>query len=264
MDFQRMQAALEALVGEMLPGYSLCISINNRPAFACSAGFSDEDNGVEAAVTTRYSAYSMTKPIAACIALMAAEEGKLDLEAPVSSYLKEFKDYKLLIADPQGKRIVDAEREPRVIELMSMSAGFGEDRSLLGCAPTRQAVSALSHEPLLFESGTRWLYGLCYDVLGAVLEEACALPLNRIFRRAVFEPCGMADSCFLSEVGDYSRIAPVYRAVRGGYESAPLDLTYAPHPDYFSAGAGLVTTAADYGRFLDALMGKCIQVYSSQ
>ena len=255
MDFSRLKAALEGLTGEMLPGFSLCASVDQRPAFSVSAGFSDEENGIEAALDTRYSAYSMTKPISACVALMASEQGKLDLNAPVSAYLEEFTDYTLLIADERGKRVVKAPREPRVIELLSMSAGFGDNMALLGCAPTRQAVSCLRDQPLLFESGTRWLYGLCYEVLGAVLEEAYGLKLNEIFRCAVFEPCGMGDSCFLSEVKDYSLLAPVYRAAGAGYESAPLDLTYAPHPSYYSAGAGLVTTAADYRRFLDALMG---------
>ena len=255
MDYSRMTAGLDALTGEMLPGYSLCVSVHDKPVLLYGAGFSDEENGIEAAANTRYSAYSMTKPISACIALMAAEEGRLDLSAPVSEYLREFREYKLLLSDAQGKRLVQAPREPRVIELLSMSAGFGEDMRLLGRGPTRKAVSELRYQPLLFESGTRWLYGLCYEVLGAVLEEVYALKLNEIFCCKVFDPCGMSDSCFLSEVGDYSRIAPVYRAAGGGYESAPLDLTYAPHPGYYSAGAGLVTTAEDYGRFLDFLMG---------
>ena len=74
MNFSRLKAALEGLTGEMLPGFSLCASVDQRPAFSVSAGFSDEKNGIEAALDTRYSAYSMTKPISACVALMASEQ----------------------------------------------------------------------------------------------------------------------------------------------------------------------------------------------
>ena len=254
MDFSHLKGALDALVGERLPGAVVCVSMQGRPAFACSAGFCDEENEIEAGIDTRYSAYSMTKPLTAVLALRAAERGRLDLNAPINEYLKEFSSPFLLINDASGKRVVPCPKKPTVFHLLTMSAGFGEDMRLLGRAPTRQAVSALADQPLLFLPGTRWLYGLSYEVLGAVLEEVYGQTLRDIFRREIFVPCGMKDSCFLSEISDYSSIAPLYRAAGSAYSASALDFTYAPHPHYDSAGAGLVSTAADYDRFLRALM----------
>ena len=254
MDFPHLNGALDALAGDRLPGATVWVDLCDKPAFVYSAGFSDEENGTEVREQTLFSAYSMTKPLTACVTLKACEQGRLDLQAPVSEYLREFRAFTLLLIDARGKRIVPAKNVPRVFDLLTMSAGFGEDMHLLGCAPTREAVSALAGQPLLFESGTRWLYGLCYEVLGAVLEEVYRLKLREIFQREIFEPCGMANSCFLSEISDYSRLAPVYRVKGTSYESAPLDITYAPHPGYDSAGAGLIMCAEDYACFLRALM----------
>ena len=254
MDFVHLKNGSDSLLDGMLPGGALSVSIHDRPAFEYGAGFSDEENGIEAGGDTLYSAYSMTKPLTACLTLRAFEQGRLDLDAPLNEYLKEFKKYRLLVVDAGGKRVIPYEGSPTVRQLLNMSAGFGEDMALVGSAPTREAISALAHEPLLFDCGTRWVYGLCYEVLGAVLEEVCGGKLRDIFRREIFEPCGMKDSCFLSEIRDLSSIAPVYREKSGSYVSAPLDRTYAPHPGYDSAGAGLVTSAVEYDRFLRALM----------
>ena len=254
MKFPNLKAALDALAGERLPGASLCVSINDEPAFACSAGFSDEENGIETGTDTRYSAYSMTKLLTAVAVLKAAEQGKLELDAQIGDYLRGFHSFTVLLNDERGRRIVDCDVPPHVRHLLTMSAGFGEDMRQLGCAPTREAVSALAEQPLFFEPGTHWLYGLCYEVLGAVLEETYGQKLREIFRTEIFVPCGMTDSCFLSEIRDYSTIAPTYKAIGGSYVACALDKTYAPHPEYDSAGAGLVSTAADYDRFLRALM----------
>ena len=254
MAFSHLRSALDALCGEQLPGAALVVSVHDKPAFVYGAGFSDEENEAPFDENTRLSAYSMTKPLTAALTMKAREKKLIDLNAPIRTYLHEFSDFDVELTEPGGKRIMQAKNEPRVIDLLTMSAGFGDDMRFLAHAPTRKAVKPLAARPLLFESGTRWLYGLCYEVLGALLEEVYGQKLRCLFRSEIFAHCGMKDSCFLGEVGDTSAIAPIYRAKNPGYESAPLDLTYAPHPGYDSAGAGLVTSAADYDKFLRALM----------
>ncbi len=255
MNFGALSKAVGAFTDEMLPGACARVSVHGKNVFAVSAGMSDAENQIEMRGDEVFSAYSMTKPLTACLALMAWEKGLLDPDAPLCTYLPEFREMNVLIRDESGLHIAPAKNAVTVYRLLTMSAGFGSDMTLLGVSPTRRAISSLTEKPLLFEPGEHWLYGLCYEVLGAVLEEVYRLPLRRAFSEYIFKPCGMTDSRFLSEITDYSQIVPVYRAALGTYESAPLDLTYAPHSAYDSGGAGLVTTAKDYENFLNALMG---------
>lgn len=250
-DFTPLTNALEAMTGVLFPGANLRIYDRGIPVLSQTFGYADEEIERPTAPDEIYAGYSVTKLLTCACALKAAEQGRIRLTDPLSEYLPEFAHMQVLHAEPSGRYTAPAGSPIRLEHLLSMSAGFGDGPAYP--ADTRESVKKLSERPLLFEPGTRWAYGLCHDVLGTVLETVYQKKLRHIFRDLFFEPLGMKNSRFLSEVKDVSVLTPQYEADKNGYRRRPLDRTYAPHPDYDSGGAGLVTTADDYAVFLDAL-----------
>jgi CubicO group peptidase (beta-lactamase class C family) len=113
--------------------------------------------------------------------------------------------------------------------------------------------------PLLFEPGAEWNYGVSTDVLGRVVEVASGQSLDRFFDERVFRPLGMHETAFSVGDADADRLAALYmpdpltgRATR---LDALGDLALRP-PDALSGGGGLVSTAADYHRFTQMLLGE--------
>ncbi|MBQ3669398.1 MAG: beta-lactamase family protein [Clostridia bacterium] len=253
MDFIPLKRLLVNLSGDMLPGGVVCVFRDGKHVFEFHTGYADEENGIELTGDELYSAYSMTKPLTAVCALIAVERGLMRLDTPLEALLPDFVSLSVAEAYASGQTLRPCRIKPTIAHLLTMSAGFGESMNELGRGDTFSAVSSLARKPLLFEPGEHWVYGLCYEVLGAALESCFGMKLRSIFKREIFDRCSMNRSCFLSEINDYNRIVPMYRAVHQTYEPMALDLTYAPNKDYDSGGAGLVTSAEDYERFLIAL-----------
>jgi len=127
-------------------------------------------------------------------------------------------------------------------------------------------VEKLARAPLVSQPGTEWHYSLGIDVLGRIVEVASAMPLDVFFRDRIFKPLGMVDTGFDVPEAKWSRFATAYapdgsNGVRpmkdpetfGNTVMAPFSMYKAPK-EYFSGGAGLVSTAADYIRFAQMLL----------
>ena len=150
------------------------------------------------------------------------------------------------------KRLRPAKREIELRDLFTMTAGFGYELNALYDAPTREVVRSYAQRPLLFDPGEHWNYSLCHDVLGAVIEVIAGKRLADAMGEMIFEPLGMGDTCFLSRVGSYARIAPLYEPKT--LRILPLDMRFTPGPGYDSGGAGIVTSTRDYSKFCAALV----------
>ena len=206
-----------------------------------------------------YYMYSCTKPMTAALGMRLVEEGRLDLDAPVSRYLPEFAS--LTVHDGEGAR--PAAREMTVRHLFTMSGGLnynlgGEDiRSFLekrgGDASTREIVGVFAERPLDFEPGTRYQYSLCHDVLAAVIAVAAGMPYSEYMRRTVFHPLGMTNSFFFDTEEVHARITPQY--IVDGERAVPFEKSNPYHitPSYESGGAGLICSASDYAKFADTM-----------
>ena len=114
--------------------------------------------------------------------------------------------------------------------------------------------------PLLFQPGTEWNYSVATDVLGRVVEVASGLPLDRFFEQRIFAPLGMTDTAFGldgADSPDVARLARLYAALAPG-RLMPYDVlgdAFKVRAKLFSGGGGLVSTAADYHRFVEMLRG---------
>ena len=234
---------------------------------------------------TIFRIYSMTKPIAAVGVMMLCEEGKLTLNAPVSTYLPELGGLQA-VRNPDADRLslVEAEREIIVQDLMQHTAGLpgasryiGGDTAVDKCYRTaglhrlhecnlRELVQRLGKIPLLYQPGTKWHYSIAADVLGRLIEVASGQPFDRFLAERIFQPLGMVDTGFYVPVEKIDRLARMYGpnatgglqaidAPEGGTEHISKT-SFIKKPKFLSAGGGLVSTAADFARFCLMLSGK--------
>jgi CubicO group peptidase (beta-lactamase class C family) len=222
---------------------------------------------------------SMSKAVTSVAAVMLMEEGKLRLADPVSAFLPAFK-YTTVAVPPAvpGGRIgsVPAKREITIRDLMTHTAGISygdgpavEQYKQAGIhgwylsdkkEPIVPLMERLASLPFDAQPGERFVYGYNLDILGAVIEKASGMSLDDFFRKRIFQPLKMVDSSFYLPQDKRARLATVYgigpegRIVRspepgmgqGDYVDGPRTC--------YSGGAGLLSTATDYARFLQMLL----------
>jgi len=227
---------------------------------------------------TIFRIYSMSKPICAVAIWILIERGCLKLDDPIEQFLPEYQHIKFF----HEGLIVSTKRSIRVHHLLNMTAGItydGEDKpgqlvsklfdriheAMDRGEPfnTREVVKELAKIPLAFEPGTQWRYGLCCDVLGAIIEVVSGKKLGIFYREEIFTPLEMKDTDFFVPKEKQHRFAPLYQSViEIGTEKSYLKLDEAHHlglgkfiepPAFESAGAGLVSTYKDYVRFAQML-----------
>lgn len=250
----------------LLPGAVAVVHHRGQTVLHEAVGAQRPGDGQPAmARDTVFRIYSMTKPIASLVALMLMEEGRLLLSHPVSHYLPTFAGQR--VWDRSRGEAVPAAREATVHDLLRHTAGlsYAWDEGPVPDAyraarigsrkhTNAELAAALGPLPLVHAPGTCWEYSRATDVLGAVLEVIEGAPLADILRRRVFEPLGMADTGFHVPANQVHRLAePFDRDPQTGDAVALIDV--AEPPRFESAGGGLVSTAGDYTRFLEMLIG---------
>lgn len=251
-------------------GAQLGVYQNGEPVFEHAYGYPAE---------TIYRLYSLSKPVAAVAAMLLVEQGKLDLLSPVWEYLPEFQEMKVWTS--QG--LVKSERPVRVKDLLNMTAGIvypGEDgpgrimqkafddiqmkTDTQEAYSTRAVMSIIAGQPLAFQPGENFRYGMCADVLGGVMEIITGQKLSAFYRENIFEKLDMEDTGFFVPREKQKRLAELYckKETPEGTVLLPdgkrhLGLGYGLVPPAFeSAGAGLYSTLEDYTHFANMLAAK--------
>jgi CubicO group peptidase (beta-lactamase class C family) len=226
----------------------------------------------------------MTKPITSLAAMMLYEEGRFLLEDPVSKYLPEFKNPKVLVKPANGEPYtIPATHEITIRDLLRHTSGITYQWNAdLGPLYKNADVASgilqydgtiadstmrLAGLPLLFNPGDRWEYSLGIDVIGRLVEVLSGKPLDQFFRERIFEPVGMKDTYFYPPDNKVDRIATAYTYYNDkGLQRFPdtpiaegpfvysADYPYKGPKKLFAGGAGLVSTAQDYARFCQMML----------
>jgi CubicO group peptidase (beta-lactamase class C family) len=240
--------------------------------------------GPAAGPDTLYRIYSMTKPITGCAIMMLVEDGKLRLDQPLSDIFAGFRQMNVLTDPANGLATRPATKPILIRHLLTHSAGFtysiigdGPLQKLYaekGIVPAQTSIAAETKErrpanliafaeavaplPLLAEPGSAWNYSIALDVAGAVVEKVSGTPFDTFLQRRIFTPLGMADTSFTVPAAKLGRLASNYSVTPQGLE--PLDVPpatiYARAPAFPYGGAGLVSSARDYARFMQALLNE--------
>jgi CubicO group peptidase (beta-lactamase class C family) len=246
-----------------------------------ATGFQDVEKQLPMKTDTIFRIASMTKPITSVAIMMLYEEGKLQLTDSVARFIPAFKGQRVM----ENGATVPARREINIRDLLSHRAGlsygflnagpvgdaYRKEGVLDGLAvmplTLEEAINKLAAQPLVSQPGAAWNYSLSTDVLGRVVEVASGQPLNVFFQERIFKPLGMTETSFDLPEAKFPRLATVYspdgaNGIRpmkdpesfGNTVMSPLQSYKAPKK-YFSGGAGLVSTAADYAKFANMLLG---------
>ncbi|MGD0881132.1 MAG: serine hydrolase domain-containing protein [Acidimicrobiales bacterium] len=256
-----------------LTGWLLAVARQGQVAHLSSYGMRDREAAAPVETDTVWRLASMSKPVTSVAAMMLYEEGAFELKDPISRWIPGFDDMQVFRSGSSIRPELGPATEPiRVwhllthtsgltygfqyahpVDAMYRAAGFewgnpaGVD--LAGCCELWAA------QPLLFEPGTEWNYGVSTDVLGRLIEVVSGQSLDSFLRERIFEPLGMVDTGF-DTADAVERLAAPYVVNPAGADSPPVRLPGDPlvsPPEMLSGGGGLVGTAADYLRLSEML-----------
>src|SRR5437764_7588011 len=261
-------ARLERLAGvirgdverKLIPGAVLAIARGERLGYAEPFGWRDREADAPMSADAIFRVASMTKPITSVAAMMLAEEGRLEIAAPVAQYLPEFAE--LTVGTERRK----AQRTMTVQDLMRHTSGltyaqFGDtpvqmiwrDTKLMDEDQTNaELVRKLAGLPLMFEPGTTWEYSMSTDVLGRVVEVVSGRSLAQFFGDRICGPLGMSDTGFAATGERAGRLAEPQNDPASG-KRPPMREVTRDNP-WHSGGGGAVSAAADYLRFCQMLL----------
>lgn len=254
-----------------IAGAQIAVARHGHLAYFRNLGEMDRERGRAMADDTIFRIYSMTKPITSVALMQLYERGLFQLNDPVHRVIPSWRDLKVYV-DGDGENVqLEPTREPMTFRhLLCHTAGlsYGATRhpvdKLYRAERVRRDqgetldsfVKKLSHVPLHFQPGSRWMYSYATDVCGHLVEALSGQRLDAYFKEHIFEPLGMTDTAFHVTPEKESRFA-------ANYERAPdktlklLDdpqkSPYLAEPTFFSGGGGLTGTTADYLRFAEML-----------
>lgn len=274
-----LTAALDEYVATgALVGGELLVLRNGTPIYQHAFGMRDREANDPMRLGAVYRIASQSKAVVSVAIMMLQEEGKLLLGHPVSRYIPEFKQ--TTVAVPKaggGYDVVPAKRQITIRDLLTHTAGIGygggpaadqwKAAGIQGwyfadrAEPVSAVVKRMAALPMDAQPGERFVYGYNTDILGVVVEVASGMSLDAFLRTRLFEPLKMRNTSFYLPASERDALATVYTWVDGRLERSPDpgamtgQGAYANGPRVaFSGGAGLLSTASDYSRFLQMLL----------
>ena len=247
-----------------VPGVVAVAANSDGVIYEGAFGKRDLANGTDMTADSVFWIASMTKALTATAAMQLVEQGKLQLDEPISKVLPELAAPQVLEGfDDKGQpKLRPAKRPITLRQLLTHTAGFTYD---LWDADTAQYVKAANlpgiiscknaalTTPLAFDPGDRWEYGINIDFAGKAVEAVSGQGLNVYLREHIFQPLGMKDTDFVIGPDQKKRLVTVHaRKPDGGLD--PIEFGVPQEPEFFMGGGGLYGTGRDYLTFLQMLM----------
>lgn len=286
---QRVTDFLQTAVdSNKIPGAVAMVVKDGAIVYQDVVGMTDIETGTEIHIDNIFRIASMTKPITSVAALMLAERGALNVNDPVSGYIPEFNDVRIIenvnLSDTSWTSRA-AESPVTIHHLLTHTSGIAygfideemnalyinagvPDGTVMDGRDIEETMAALGNVPLKHEPGSRWTYGLSTDVLGRVVEVASGMPLDEFLQQEIFNPLGMNNTGFNITGDSQNEIVALYRNPEPntltknsqlsieGPDSLDMSANQMPEINYFSGGSGLMSTAEDYQRFLQTVLNK--------
>jgi CubicO group peptidase (beta-lactamase class C family) len=270
----------QAVDSGRVAGVVTLIARHGKLAYLRAFGSADREAGRRMTTDALFRIASQTKAITSVAVMMLVEEGRLGLNDPVSRYLPSFAGSTVATKTDTGVVILPAAQPITIRDLLTHTAGisYGTDALIaeqyraagLGPAagwgwytadkdePICVTMDRLGTLPKAAQPRRGFVYGYNTDILGCVVERISGEPLDHFFRSRIFAPLGMRDTDFFPPANAANRLAAVYAMTEGLVRApdGPMgqgDYLVGPRRS-FAGGAGLVSTAADYARFLQMLL----------
>ena len=272
----RLDTVLNSYVEEnLIAGQVLLVLRKGRIAHSLANGMRDIEATDPMKEDTIFRIASQTKALVSTGIMILHERGQLDISHPLSRYIPEWENVQVAVPNENGSyNLEPVERPITLRHLLTHTAGMSygtgpasrewEEAGFQGwyfankTETIGESIARMASLPLDAHPGTAWIYGYNTDILGAVIEKASGMDLNNFLQQEIFEPLEMSDSHFYLPENKRERLAVVYQPKPGGgIQAIPAtdgmrsQGLYIDGPRIsYSGGAGLLSTANDYARFL--------------
>lgn len=256
-------ALLERFVAEgTIAGAVAAVARDGKVGYLAAVGVQDLETGSPMTERTLFRIYSMTKAVTAVAVMMLHEEGRFRLDDPVSKYLPDFADVRVVEAPgaPPRPPVRPVTVEDLLLHTSGLSHRTSELYRTLGVRSRADTlpefVRKITRAPLMEDPHTRFRYSEATTVLGRLVEVWSGEPFDRFLARRVLSPLGMADTGFWVEGERQARLATVYGPRPGGglvaVETEAVPFT--ERPALLEGAVGLVTSVPDFLRFCQMLL----------
>ena len=278
----RIDTALQKYVDDgRVAGAVALVLRDGKPIYERAVGWSDKEAGRRMAADTIFRIASQTKAITSAAIMALVEEGKIGITDPAGRFIPAFAKTTVAVRSDGGSTFVPARRSITIRDLLTHTSGvsYGTDAHIaalyeakgLGPAAGRGWYTADKNEPIcetmerlatlpfVSHPGEAYVYGYNTDILGCIVERASGQALDEFIRTRITAPLGMRDTHFFLPAAQKDRLSVVYASGSDGrIARAPEGSTgqghYVDGPRRsFAGGAGLVSTARDYARFLEMI-----------
>ena len=260
-----------------VPGIVALVARNGKIVFHEAYGMADNEAGKKMQKNSIFRIASQSKAITSTAVMMLWEEGKFQLDDPISKYIPEFKNPQVLKTfsyKDTTYTTVPADKEITIRNLLTHTSGIGygvidaDERfqmiyhkagvtDLFTTKPISigESVRKLAKLPLHHNPGEAFTYSEGLDVLGYFIEVVSGMPFDEFLRKRIFDPLGMDDTWFYLPKSKTGRLVAVQKQENGKWVRFPYTFYDPDYPvkgakTFFSGGAGLCSTAKDYATFL--------------
>ena len=267
----------ELVTGGRFAGVSTLVARRGQVVHWGMSGLADKERGVKMAPDTIFRIYSMSKPITSAAIMMLYEEGRFQLDDPISRFLPAFKGSRVAVGGSRGKvETVPAERDISFRDLLTHTSGltygfmeatavdamyrdnkladFGHPDSEL-----METTEKLAKLPLVAQPGEEWNYSVSTDVLGALVQAISGQKFGEFLQQRIFDPLKMEDTGFIVPDDKRARFAANYVPhPKGGVMlfDDPATSRYLGARRMESGGGGLASTTGDYLKFCMMMRNK--------
>ena len=272
------------LINNWMAGTTALVAVDGKVIYAKSFGFRDRESKALQRPLDEFRIASMTKPIVTVAALTLIEQGKLNLNDPVSKYIPEFKNAKVLATfNPKDTSYttVDAKEPITIKNLMTHTSGIGygfadprmtmiyakngiPDLAVADSVFLKDKMKRLATLPLGVQPNSMFYYGLSSDMLGYVVEIVSGKSLDAYLKEAIFEPLKMENTFFFIPTEKASRLSVMYGETKDGrLDRLPtvnrgynVNYPIVGAKTYLSGGSGLSSNIEDYAKFLQMILNQ--------
>jgi CubicO group peptidase (beta-lactamase class C family) len=273
-----LQRAVDA--GEIAGAVALVLR-DGQTVYERAVGWSDREASRRMRTDDLFRIASQTKALTSVGIMTLVEEGRISLGDPVGRYIPAYERTTVASRSDTGRMVLPARRRITIRDLLTHTAGisYGTDSLVaqlysargLGPAagwgwytadkdePVCTTMERLATLPFAAQPGERFVYGYATDILGCVIERVSGMPLDAFLRERITGPLRMSDTHFFVPAAKQSRLTAVYASTDSSVARAPAGARgqghYVEGPRRnFAGGAGLVSTARDYARFLQMML----------
>ena len=261
---------------ENVAGCLTLIARHGEIAHLSAMGMMDREQNKPMAIDAMFRLYSMSKPITSVAMMQLHERGLFQLTDPVSRFIPQWRDLEVLAGGDFPDYVTKPPERPMTMrDLLSHQSGLTYgfmggpvetgyfERQVYRAGTMRgrdlqSMIDRLADLPLKFSPGDHWNYGLSTDVCGYLVQVISGQRFDEYLQEHIFDPLGMDDTGFHVPAEKHHRLATNYE-LGPDNQLRPTDMfgadEFLEQPTFLSGGGGLVSTAQDYWRFCQMMLG---------